>query len=522
MPGQLWWRGAVLYQVYVRSFTDSDGDGYGDLRGVTGRLAYLAWLGVDGLWLSPTMPSPDDDWGYDVSDYRGVHPELGTLEDLDTLVAEAHRRGIRLLLDLVPNHTSSAHPWFVAARASRDAPAREYYVWAGPSPGGGPPNNWEAANGAPAWTLDDATGQYYLHNFLPSQPDLNWWNPAVHAEFEQILAFWFDRGIDGFRIDVANGLYKDAQLRNNPPLSPGSHPMLRRRQESRYNLNQPEVHEIYRTWRRIAESFQPPRLLLGETWVYPVETMLTYYGQDDELQLAFNFPFLFSEFSAPELAGVARQTFGGLPYGACPVWTGSNHDVSRLGTRWAAGDERRIRLALLLLLMLPGTVTLYYGDEIGMTDTEVPPGEQRDKLGEHGRGSRDPARTPMQWTAEPGAGFCAAGVKPWLPFGDYAHVNVADQRDRPGSTLTLVRGLITLRRDHQSRRVPEYEELIVTKNVWAYRAGDLCIAANLSGEPADVPLRAGEVLLATGAPPRAEGGQVALGPWEGAVLRAPQ
>ena len=216
-----WWHGATLYQIYVRSWQDTNDDGYGDLNGVTAHLDYLSWLGVDGIWLSPTMRSPDDDWGYDVSDYLGVHPELGTLADLDRLIAEAAQRGLPVLLDLVPNHTSSAHPWFVEAVSDPASPHREFYVWADPAPDGGPPNNWLAATGASAWTLDEASGQYYLHNFLPSQPDLNWWNPAVHQAFDEILRFWFDRGVAGFRIDVAHGLYKDAQLRDDPPAPEG-------------------------------------------------------------------------------------------------------------------------------------------------------------------------------------------------------------------------------------------------------------------------------------------------------------
>src|ERR1700751_240004 len=220
--GSRWWPGAAFYQLYVRSWQDSNDDGYGDLRGIIERLDYLSQLGVDAVWLSPTMPSPDEDWGYDVSDYLGVHPELGTLADMDKLIAEAGQRGIKVVLDLVPNHTSSAHTWFTDARSGRDSVHRGYYVWADPVKGeGAPPNNWRDATGASAWTLDDASGQYYLHNFLPGQPDLNWWDPRVHEEFREIIRFWFGRGVAGFRIDVAHGLYKDAQLRDNPPLIGG-------------------------------------------------------------------------------------------------------------------------------------------------------------------------------------------------------------------------------------------------------------------------------------------------------------
>ena len=277
----------------MRSWRDTNDDGYGDLRGIIERLDHLSWLGVDAIWLSPTMPSPDEDWGYDVSDYTGVHPELGTLADLDELIAEAGRRGLRVLLDLVPNHTSSAHPWFVDAAASRDAAHRDYYVWADPRPDGGPPNNWLDFTGRPAWQWHES-GQYYLHNFLPGQPDLNWWEPAVHREFRDILDFWFERGVAGFRIDVANGLYKDAELRDNPPATSDSPLDGSFGLRLVYNVNRPETHGVYRDWRKIAESYSPARLLLGETWVAEPERLAAYYGDHDELQLGFNFPFAFA------------------------------------------------------------------------------------------------------------------------------------------------------------------------------------------------------------------------------------
>src|SRR6266851_6286131 len=276
-----WWHGATLYQVYIRSWLDTNGDGYGDLPGVLVKLDYLAWLGVDGVWLSPTMPSPDEDWGYDVSDYMGVHPELGTLADLDRLIAEAGQRDMRVLLDLVPNHTSSAHPWFVEAVSDPASPHREFYVWADPAPDGGPPNNWLAATGAPAWTLDEASGQYYLHNFLPSQPDLNWWNPAVHQSLAGILRFWFDRGVAGFRIDVAHGLYKDAQLRDDPPSAEGGLVRGRFGLAQVYSANRPESHGVFRDWRKIAESYPVPRVLLGETWVGDLGALAAFHGEGD-------------------------------------------------------------------------------------------------------------------------------------------------------------------------------------------------------------------------------------------------
>jgi alpha-glucosidase len=517
-----WWQGAVLYQLYVRSWLDGDGDGYGDLRGITRRLDHLSWLGVDGIWLSPTMPSPDADWGYDVSDYLGVHPELGTLGDLDALIAEAGRRNMAVLLDLVPNHTSAAHPWFVDASSSRDAAHRDYYVWAAAAADGGPPNNWLDATGRSAWRWDARTGQFYLHNFLTSQPDLNWWQPAVHEEFRRILAFWFDRGVAGFRIDVAHGLYHDARLRDNPaeyeqgPLAGrfGLRPF--------YNANRPEVHGVFREWRRLAERWSPPRLLLGETWVGDLGRLAEFYGHHDELQLAFNFPFIFAGFTAPELSEVVRQTLARLPAGACPAWTGSNHDVGRFATRWCGGDERKIRLALLVLATLPGTAVLYYGDEIGMTDVAVPPELQRDEMTRGAvdlRGNRDRARTPMRWDGSPSAGFTAPGVPPWLPVGDGAAANVADQCRDPDSILWLCRRLIALRHAELGG-LPRYEQLAGPAGQWVYRVGELTVAANFADQPAEIAWPAGEVLLRTAGQPAPEtAGNPVLRPWEGLIAR---
>jgi alpha-glucosidase len=516
---QRWWHGAVLYQLYVRSWLDTDGDGYGDLNGIIARLDYLSWLGVDGVWLSPTMPSPDQDWGYDVSDYLNVHPELGTLDDLDRLVAEAAGRGMRVLLDLVPNHTSSAHPWFVDAAGSRDSAHRDYYVWADPAPGGGPPNNWLNSRGHPAWAWHEPTGQYYLHNFLDSQPDLNWHEAAVHAEFREIIRFWFDRGIAGFRIDVAQGLYKDAELRDNPPAEAPGPLVGRSGQRAVYSANRPESHGVFRDWRRIAEGYRPQRLLLGETWV-DLAALAGFYGHDDELQLGFNFPFVFTPFAARELSAVVGDTLGALPARACPVWTASNHDVGRFPTRWCGGDDRKIRLALLVLVTLPGTTVLYYGDEIGMTDVAVPPELRRDKMTRDAaeQGSRDRGRTPMQWEASPSGGFTADGVKPWLPVGDAAARNVADQRQDPASVLSFCRNLLAVRRAELGFQVAGYEIVAAAEGLWAYRVGGLTVAANFSDAPATPPGPpgpSGEILLSTAGEPHAG----TLRPWEGVITR---
>jgi alpha-glucosidase len=514
MAASPWWHGAVLYQLYVRSWRDANGDGYGDIPGIIERLDHLSWLGIDGLWLSPTMPSPDADWGYDVSDYTGVHPELGTLADLDALIAEAGRRGIRVLLDLVPNHTSSAHPWFVDAASGRDAAHRDYYVWADPAPGGGPPNNWLDSTGKPAWQWHAATSQYYLHNFLPAQPDLNWWDPAVHDEFRRILEFWFDRGVAGFRIDVAHGLYKDAELRDNPPLPAGSEPMAGRfGLRPVYNANRPETHGVYRAWRKIAESYSPARLLLGETWTGDLANLASYYGDDDELQLGFNFPVVFARFP-DELPGLVERTLATLPPGACPVWTGSNHDVGRFPSRWCDGEPASIRLAMLVLLTLPGTTVLYYGDEIGMTDVTIPPELERDPMTHRDspQGQRDRARTPMRWDAAPDGGFSAPGVTPWLPIGPPA-ANVADQRGDPDSVLSLCRRLVELRRAELGGGIASYRRLTAAPGIWAYQTGPLLVAANLGATPAAMPAEVGQILLRTG--PDGSG----LGQREGIIAR---
>jgi alpha-glucosidase len=513
-----WWHGATLYHVYVRSWLDTNGDGYGDLPGVTAGLDYLAWLGTDGIWLSPTTPSPDDDWGYDVCDYLGVHPELGTLDDLDRLIAEAAARNMKVLLDLVPNHSSTAHPWFVEAIRDPHSAHRDFYVWADPAPDGGPPTNWLDATGHSAWAFDEASGQYYLHNFLPSQADLNWWEPAVHEAFREILRFWFDRGVAGFRIDVAHGLYKDAERRDDPPSAATDRLHSRFGLDMTYSANRPQTHGVYREWRKIAEGYSPPRLLLGETWVGDLDRMAAFHGRGDELQLTFNFPFIFAGFTAPALSGIVAGTLRALPAGECPVWTASNHDISRFPTRWCGDDERKARLALLVLAMLPGTFVLYYGDEIAMTDVDVPPSLRRDPMtfeGVAGEG-RDRARTPMQWDASPSAGFTAEGVTPWLPCGDHASRNVAAQREDPGSVLHLCRDLIALRSAEFGGRIARYRELPGPTGLWAYQVDGLVVAANFTGEAVALGEPAGPVVLSTAGGVLDHG---LLAPWAGVIAR---
>ena len=473
---QPWWQRAVLYQVYVRSFADSDGDGVGDLRGIVERLDYLEWLGVDALWLSPVSVSPDEDWGYDVADYMDVQPVLGGMQALDELVARAGESKMRIILDLVPNHTSDRHPWFEEARASRSSARRDWYVWADPKSDGSPPNNWRSTFGGPAWTLDERTGQYYLHNFLPEQPDLNWWNEDVRAAFDGILRFWLDRGIAGFRIDVAHGIVKDRRLRDNPD------PAV-----STYNANRDEVHDVLRRWRGIVDEYEPERILLGETWVMELDRLARFYGNgDDELHLAFNFPFTFSPLEAGALRGVVEATEAELPERAWPVWMLSNHDIERFPTRIAGGDERKTRAALFLLLALRGTPVLYYGDELGMPQAVVAPECERDRSG------RDGARTPLPWNG--------AWRNPWLPLAAEV-ASVADQRHDESSFLSFCRSVIAQRRQSDDLLSGAYESLPAPDGVWAFRRGKrTTVLVNLSDD----------VVEAFGQ---------RLAPWQGAIQR---
>ena len=514
----MWWRDGVLYQVYPRSFADSDGDGIGDLRGIIERLDHLQWLGVDGLWLNPTFPSPNADWGFDVSDYRGVHPDLGTLADLDALIAAAAERGIRVLLDLVPNHTSDQHPWF--------AGRPEYYVWA-PGRNGGPPNNWRSAFGGSAWKLDARRGAWYLHNFFAEQPDLDWWNDAVRDEFDEILRFWFDRGVAGFRIDVAHGIVKDRELRDNPPAEAGDPDEVRWiGQRSVYNVNRPEVHDVLRRWRALCdarpEADKP--ILIGETWVHDMPALARFYGAgSDELHLAFNFIFVEAALEAGALAQVVADTEAALPERSWPVWALSNHDVERVASRWAHGDLELARCILLMQLTLRGTPVLYSGDELAMEQAEVPAAREQDPVGllrDPDRPGRDGARTPMPWSAEPGAGFTVPGAQPWLPFGDLDR-NVADQRADKGSPLHLARDLIALRRAEADLREGSYARVDAPAGVWAYRRGaSTLVALNLGAKAAELAVD-GAIAIATRRDRDGErvGGTLSLAPSEAVVVR---
>jgi len=446
------------------------------------RLDYLAWLGVDGIWLNPTFPSPNADWGYDVADYTDVHPDLGTLADLDRLVAEAGQRGIRVLLDLVPNHTSERHPWFLGEH-------RDWYVWADRA------TNWRSVFGGSAWEWDERERRFYLHSFLREMPDLNWSVAAVHAEFERILRFWFDRGIAGFRIDVVHRTVKDLRLRDTAS----------RGRVARFPpTDVAATHRLIGEWRALADAYDPQRLLVGETYVLDVAEMASFYGAGDELHLAFNFAFLHASLSATALRRVVELTEAALPDIAWPVWTLSNHDHARFPTRWCDGDERKVRCALLVLLALRGTPVLYYGDELGTLDGPV-----REPALDAARPPRDGCRTPMQWDARPPA-------ITWLPHGDLSR-NVEQQRDELGSTLQLCRGLLELRREFGSA---PYETVASPPGTWAWRRGGFTIAVNLSERAAYVPGVEGRVRISTDRARDGErvSGRLRLEPWTGVAV----
>ncbi len=445
-----WWRHEVIYQIYPRSFQDSNGDGVGDLNGITQRLDYLAALGVRTVWISPIYPSPMADFGYDISDYIGIHPLFGTMEDFDHLLNEVHKRGMRLLLDLVPNHTSDKHPWFVESKSSRDNAKRNWYIWHDGNPSGGPPNNWRAAFGGAAWEWDETTGQYYYHAFLKEQPDLNWRNPEVQSAMFDVMRFWLKKGVDGFRIDVLWHLIKDAQFRDNPP-NPDYLPYMATCDELLpvYSTDQYEIHDVVKQIRAVLNEFND-RIMIGEIYL-PISKLVTYYGIDNTgVHLPFNFQLITLPWSAQKISAAIQEYEAALPPGGWPNWVLGNHDQPRIASRVG---PHQARVAAVLLLTLRGTPTIYYGDEIGMRDVPIPRNEVQDPQGRNMPDknlSRDPARTPMQWTGEdPCGGF--SNKKPWLRVDRNFHtVNVESQRRDAGSMYTLYQKLIALRNHEES------------------------------------------------------------------------
>jgi alpha-glucosidase len=496
-PSAPWWRDAVIYQVYVRSFADADGDGIGDLAGVRSRLPYLRELGVDGIWLNPFYPSPRVDGGYDVSDHRAVDPRLGSSSDFDALIADAHRLGLRVLVDLVPNHTSSDHQWFRDAVAKGPgSPERARYLFRdGRGPGGDePPNDWSSLFGGSAWAriaeTDGTPGQWYLHLFHPAQPDLDWTNPEVRAEFESILRFWFDRGVDGFRIDVAHGLAKDPEM---PDLAGRYAPASKAVGHPHWDLD--EVHDVYRAWRRLSDGYPGDRAFVAEAWVRSA-ARLARYLRPDELHTAFSPDLLESPWNADAIREAIVTSMAELAkVGAPSTWVLSNHDVTREVTRYGGGPlgTRRARAAAMLMLALPGGAYVYQGEELGLPEvTDLPDEVRRDPVFTLSGGAepgRDGCRVPLPWSGDrPPYGF-GPGGRPWLPQPPaWAELTVERQRADPGSTLAMYRRAIELRRQLAALGDGDLEWLDTGPGVLAFRRepGFGCVV-NLGDEPADPP-----------------------------------
>jgi alpha-glucosidase len=521
-----WWQSGAIYQIYPRSFADSNGDGVGDLPGIAAHLDYLndgtdASFGVTAIWLSPFYRSPMADFGYDIADYTDVDPIFGTLGDFDDLLEDAHRRGIKVVVDWVPNHTSDQHPWFAESASSRDSPKRDWYVWRDPAPDGGPPNNWESAFAAvgPAWRYHEPTGQYYLHSFTPQQPDLDWDNPEVEAAMHDVLRFWLNRGVDGFRIDVIYKIAKDPELRDNEP-------------GRRHDEDWPTIHDRLRGIRRVIDEYDD-RMIAGEVYLLDLHRLVEYINTGDQLHLAHNFAFFHLPWRAPAFRASVEEFVALADAAAWPAWFLENHDHSRVATRYAAGPgsgERRARLAALMICALRGTPFVYYGQELGLPDAEIPPDRIVDVDG------RDPERAPMPWQrpshAGPGAGFTAG--KPWLPVvSDAGRLCVEAQQDNPASTLTFVRRLLRLRQREPALQSGTQRLVDAGPDLFCFERQELgrrfLVALNFTSLTLPLGLRENtvgpaEVILST-SPGRGFGAvplqDLVMEPDEGLILRLP-
>jgi|SRR5579884_3499946 len=477
-----WWNGGVVYEIYPRSFQDSDGDGIGDLRGIERRLDYLNGspdsLGIDAIWLTPIYPSPLFDFGYDVADYTAIDPVFGTMEDFERLTAAAHDRNIKVIMDLVANHSSHTHPWFVESRENRTNPKRDWYFWRDPAPDGGPPNNWISVFGGPAWTFDERTGQYYLHTFLSEQPDLNWFNPEVREAIFDVVRFWIDRGVDGFRLDAVNSIAKDPALPNNPPSGHETRPGWTGYEtlEHVYDKNQPVLHEWLADLREAADRQRPSILLISEIYGLDAGMISRLHGGGarPQVDVSFNFDLLEADWSAHSFRNAIENFLSSLPPAAVPNAVLNNHDNSRLVSRYdesGLGGERA-RVAAVLIATLPGIAFLYYGEEIGMRDGTLSREQLLDPVGirfwPENQG-RDPARTPMQWDRGQNAGFTTGA--PWLPVNsDAGAVNVVAEATEPGSMLSLYRRILRLRRKSEALRHGDYRGIDgVPESIYAYQ-----------------------------------------------------
>jgi alpha-glucosidase len=468
-----WWKTAVVYQIYPRSFFDIDGDGVGDLKGIEAKLDYVASLGVDAIWLSPFFRSPMKDFGYDVSDYRDVDPLFGDLADFDALLAGVHARGLKLIIDQVWSHTSDRHPWFLESASSKDNPKADWYVWADAKPDGAPPNNWLASFGGPSWTWHPMRRQYYLHNFLTSQPDLNYWNPDVQDEILDIARFWLDRGVDGFRLDVINMIVHDRELRDNPVAHYGRPPATATQfQEHVFDRSRPEALAFVERLRAVMDSYDGDRMTVGETVAtHALELQQEYTEGRHRLHTAYSFYLLSARSASPELFAQTLRAWAGAS--GWPAWSLGNHDVARFPTRLTEGaDPRQVKGLLALLLCLRGGPYLYQGDELGLPQAHVPFDRLRDPFAiasYTGDAFRDGARTPMPWRGDdPNGGFSSA-AETWLPT-DPAHLPLAvsAQEANADSTLNFTRGFLDLRKTLPALRLGEAMVLDAPDGVLAF------------------------------------------------------
>lgn len=523
-----WWQTGVFYQIYPRSYQDSNGDGIGDLKGIIERLDYLQWLGIKAVWVSPIYPSPMYDFGYDVADYTNIHPFFGNMDDFDELLKAVHDRDMKLILDFVPNHSSHQHPWFLASRSSKDNPKRNWYIWQDALENSNVPNNWLSVFGGSAWEWDEQTGQYYYHAFLKEQPDLNWRNPEVQNAMLDVMRFWLDKGVDGFRVDVMWHMIKDEQLRDNP-LNPHyeEHMADYNKLLPVFSTDQPEVHDIVQKMRKLTDGYDE-RVIIGEIYL-PIERLIVYYGTDNNgAHLPFNFQLITLPWDAVPISRAVDEYEGALPASGWPNWVLGNHDNTRIASR--VGLEQA-RVAAMMLLTLRGTPTIYYGDEIGMQDVPIPPHEVQDPQGLNMPGknlSRDPARTPMQWDSGKNAGF--TNTKPWLRVArTYKKVNVQVQKNEEDAMLLLYKRLIDYRQKEPALSMGNYRPVFADVKLFSFiREYDdqrLLVVLNLSHstcyfDPENLAVN-GTIEIATHAD--LEGAQVngtiCLGGDEGVVVR---
>ncbi len=527
-----WWQSAVVYEIYIRSFKDTNGDGVGDLDGITEKIDYLSeTLGVDALWVTPFYPSPMADFGYDVSDYRAVHPLFGDLAAFDRLVARAHEAGLRIIVDFVPNHTSYKHPWFTESRSARETARRDWYVWRDPRPDGSPPNNWLSVFGGSAWEWDENTGQYYLHSFLKEQPDLNWRNSALKSAMYDNMRFWLDRDVDGFRLDAVMFMMKDPEERDNPSNEDQAALMHKSlgaydAQLHHHDQGHPDIHGVFREMRAVLEEYNGPRIALGELHIYDPVRLVAFYGERmDELHMPANFGLLKVPWTAAGVRALVDNLEAALPDGAWANYVMGNHDDQRMASK--RGEEES-RQAAVLLLTLRGSPTLYYGDELGMREAEVTPNQIRDPWGiAEPHLTRDGCRTPMAWSPSQSAGFTSAD-EPWLPLSsDWADRNVASQLDDPDSYLSLYRRLLTLRKQSPALRMGTYraldagpEQCFVYERM--HETERVLVAINFSSEPRSIDLADFHGRIAVSSDRPREGGTVAgslaLGAHEALIL----